>query len=112
MLAWRSEVFGKLPGWCSSYRCDHVMDESRPPELCQHNPEDWHQLAIEDCGIRGNQVIVKDGLDVWGGIVFEFRDMIAPKLGIFILIQAGDLKWGISYARSMLVDSSRIGLTW
>lgn len=39
------------------------MNESRSPELCQQNPEYWHQLAIEDLGVRGNQVIVKDGLD-------------------------------------------------
>lgn len=87
------------------------MNGSRPPELCQQNPEDWHQLAIEDLGVRGNQIIVKDGLDMWRGIVFQFCNMIAPKLGIFIFIQARDLKWRISYARSMLVNIRGIGLT-
>lgn len=64
------------------------MNESSPPKLCQHNPQDWNQLATKDCGICGNQVIVHDCLDMWVGRVIQLCDMIAPELGLVMLIQA------------------------
>lgn len=64
------------------------MNEFSPPKLCQHNTEDWNQLATKDCGICGNQVIVHDCLDMWVGRVIQLCDMIAPELGLVMLIQA------------------------
>lgn len=87
-ISTRKWVIDQWQNWRGSYRRDQVMNQLLPPKLCQHNPENGNQLAKKDCGIRGDQVIVHDCLDVWVGRVVQLCDMMAPKLGLVMLIQA------------------------
>lgn len=58
------------------------------PILLQHDSENWHQLAEENCGIRGDHIIVNDRFNMWTGKVLRLRDTEASELWLLIPVQA------------------------